>query len=368
MEISNYISNDYQVVHPHTGVNLIEETLINNNFLVVQDELKQFYGIITPADLIKRPHKIVIDCLDNIEKVYENETLIEVYNKMITTNRDVLPVFKNDSLCGVIKMVNLISNIGNKKVLTGRSINQVTIDSSIEMKIADKIKNKFLENISHEIRTPLNGIVGFAEIIASMTDEQPPSTELLNTIIESSKQFLNVVNAIVEMSKIQTGDIVFEESYECSAKSIIEETYNYFATDNCVLNKNNITITKEHPNNDISFTSDKMKVKQILSYIVSNALKFTEKGSVKIGYLNRNSDVVFYVQDTGPGIPKEKQDYIFIPFEKIETNRNKILPGVGLGLTIAKHYTNSLGGEIWFNTVENEGTMFCIQLPLELSN
>ena len=357
MVVNNYLSEDFQIVHPHAGVNTIEEILLEKTYMIVQDEQHVFYGIITPYDLVKRPHKLVIDCLDKIEKVDTNDRLLDAYNKMMNTNRNVLPVFKEDIFHGVIKLTSIFEALSKKN-------EEILLKAEGEKKVAESLKIKFLENISHEIRTPLNGITGFTELVSALPEGQPPSKDLLQILISSSRQFLEIMDGIVEMSKIQTGNTVYTKTCWCSAQSVIDEMYYYFTVDRPELNRNNIEIIKDHAPCDAAFFSDKIKVKQVLSYIISNALKFTESGFVKIGYTVRSKEVIFIVQDTGPGIPKEKQEYIFIPFEKIESNKNFILPGVGLGLTIAKHFTNFLGGEIWFNTIEKVGTTFCIQFPL----
>ncbi|MCO5265868.1 MAG: ATP-binding protein [Lentimicrobium sp.] len=225
---------------------------------------------------------------------------------------------------------------------------------------SDKLKTAFLQNISHEVRTPMNGIVGFAELLNDneLTPEQ--RKEYLNVIVNSSNRLLEVVSEILDISLIETGNSKpFENKTDLN--KLLADSYNLYKP---LVNKN-VTlslIAEGKGENDIILT-DEMKIRQVLNHLLSNAIKFTEKGEIKFGYALRNQEINFFVEDTGIGIAPDMFDKIFERFHKPELDINKFYEGMGLGLAICKGNLQLLGGRIWVESELHKGSVFHFTIP-----
>lgn len=236
---------------------------------------------------------------------------------------------------------------------------------SIAKKIAeesDHLKSTFLANISHEIRTPMNHILGFTEILEDtpLDDEQ---RDMLETIRSSGNNLISIITDIIDLSKICTEQIEIINSH-CSIDVIIIELYK---TNKELLTKKNssIDIIIEKPDDGINpiVMTDSCRLKQILSNLINNAIKFTDKGIIKIGYKQKKSFIEFYVEDTGIGISPDIQDIIFDSFRQNDSSYTRIYEGNGLGLAISKGLVTILGGEIGVKSVSGEGSLFYFTIP-----
>lgn len=368
MHLKSLITDDFPVVHPYEGVNAIEDILLKNKYVVVQDEKEHFYGILTPSDIIERPHKIVIDCLGITEKVYAQDSLESVHLKMSKIQKFVVPVFNNDSFLGIINIKDIVNILSTEKKSSEKNLEKATSGLQEERekaRMAEKLKDTFLQNISHEIRTPLNGLMGFADIISSSQFTDYKEKDFHNLFTKSSQRFLDTFNKIVEMARIQSGDIQYQKERTCSAKAIAEHIHHYFSTEQVIHDKYQLKLLVEKNAEDITFVSNYLKIIQILRHVTHNALKYTSIGFVEIGYKHEPEHVVFYVKDTGPGIPIDKKDKVFDAFEKIDVPESSHQSGVGLGLTIARCLVYSLKGDIWFDSIPNLGTTFYVRIPLK---
>ncbi|MBU2513411.1 HAMP domain-containing histidine kinase [bacterium] len=287
---------------------------------------------------------------------------------MIDKRAYVLPVFKNGVFIGILS-VDQIAGTMNKftERLSARLIRnehqlKVTKEKAV---IAENLKTAILENISHEIRTPMNGLLGFSYLLASegITDEKRLS--YIEHIEESCKKLTNVIDNIIEISCIQAGDNHIVDHEECTAGDILRELHIYYDHEKKKLDKNQIEFICKYPiENNSSIKCDPKRLKEILSYLIDNAFKFTEKGFVEIGAHIKNT-LVFYVKDTGIGISAENQNAIFNAFSKIVEEKGPILyPGLGLGLTIAKRLIELMGGSITVESEYTKGSVFYVTMPL----
>lgn len=226
---------------------------------------------------------------------------------------------------------------------------------------SDRLKAAFLQNMSHEIRTPMNGIVGFSEMLKSPDLPAEKKTLFIDTILKSSNQLLNIVNDILDISKIETGQTVICEK-ECNINHIIDYLY---TTYHCEAEERNVELVAVKTKNDEEATliADENKLKQIFGNIISNAFKFAPNGTVRFGYRITSADVLFFVADEGPGIPKHDQDKIFDRFDKGEVNLLKDYGGTGLGLAICKGTVELMKGAIWVESELNEGAHFYFSIP-----
>ena len=226
-------------------------------------------------------------------------------------------------------------------------------------------KTSFLKNLYHEIRTPLNAIMGFTNILAKEEEiSAAEREEFLALINNSSAEFLRVMDDIIQASLLEAGMVKINKD-EFELNSFLEELHVYFSTRKHVLNKTEIALLKNLPTstNPISLVCDKHRLTQILSQLIENALKFTERGIVEYGYCIKGQKLEFYVKDSGEGHLDGKENYIFSRFSKIDVSDDS-KNGLGLGLSISKKLVELMNGNIWYTANEGRGTCFYFTVPL----
>ncbi|NCB97800.1 MAG: PAS domain S-box protein, partial [Bacteroidia bacterium] len=227
---------------------------------------------------------------------------------------------------------------------------------------SDRLKTAFLHNISHEIRTPMNSILGFSDLLDSDDTTQEQRSLYTRMISENSFILMNIVNKVIEVSSIQTGQLeVINDNVDI--KELIVSVFKAIRLNlrkSSVKIQHNINISDE----DNHIRSDIYKLKEILTNLMDNAVKFTKEGVVEIGCSRRGDYIEFYVQDTGIGIPEKMQGEIFNSFTQVERGDIREYGGTGLGLTISKAYVEILGGEIWLDSQEGKGSTFFFTIPI----
>ncbi len=231
---------------------------------------------------------------------------------------------------------------------------------------SDKLKSAFLSNMSHEIRTPMNSIIGFSELLSKPGSFDKNKEKYLQFIINSGKSLLNLINDIIDISKIEAGQLKVKPR-KVQLNPILNETYLSHYQINDMKNKPfELRMKKAVESDDFNIETDPFRFKQILNNLIGNAMKFTEKGYIEFGYKFRGQEeLLFYVKDTGVGMPKDKLDVIFKRFGQIDQKDDKNQSGTGLGLTISKRLTELLGGQMWVESVEGEGSTFYFTLPYD---
>ncbi|MBN1949686.1 MAG: response regulator [Bacteroidales bacterium] len=230
---------------------------------------------------------------------------------------------------------------------------------------SDKQKSSFLANMSHEIRTPMNSIIGFANLLSTEGIEDEQKGEFVQHIQESGQLLLNLIDDIIDVAKIEAGEIKIKPG-ACDPAKIIHELIHSFEGYKTTLGKGDIELKAIVPNAEIMFNSDPFRLKQILSNLISNAIKFTDKGSVSISCTLKNDRLVeFAVEDTGIGMTKEDLNVIFSRFTRTSKAEAKNIAGTGLGLNISKNLVELLGGQMWVSSVPAEGSRFCFHLPFK---
>lgn len=233
---------------------------------------------------------------------------------------------------------------------------------------ADLLKSNFLANMSHEIRTPMNGILGFVQLLQQEALEREMQHRYLDIINHNGTMLVNLIDDIMDISKIEAGQLAFNKK-EINLDDLIFDLYTFFNEIKFKQEKEHITIRILNINDDENniFYTDEHRVRQVLTNLVSNSLKFTEKGIVEFGYTNNKEEnhIQFYVRDTGIGIPKDKRDIIFDRFRQIEEGSTRKYGGTGIGLFISKHIVEELGGKIWVESEIGNGSSFYFTLPYE---
>lgn len=232
---------------------------------------------------------------------------------------------------------------------------------------ANKAKSQFLANMSHEIRTPLNGILGFAELLKTPDLPKTETNKYVEMITKGGDRLLGVINDILDVSKIEAGLM----ELDLSNTDIHLHTQYVFSFFSSEAEKKGIKFDYKNGSTSerLYFQTDREKLYAILINLLKNAIKFTDKGSIEFGY-RVNSNVLisgskvnplvleFYVKDTGIGIPENRQEAIFDRFTQSITDDTRAIQGNGLGLSIAKSYVEMLGGELWVESKEGEGSTF----------
>ncbi len=242
--------------------------------------------------------------------------------------------------------------------------NEELIIAKEQAEKSDKLKSAFLANMSHEIRTPMNGILGFAELIKD-NDDLEDIYENVDIILKNSNHLLGLISDIVDVSKIKAGVMILKTE-KFLLNNLLDEIKAFFDKDNLVTSKGLEIILKPGLSDEnSSIEIDKTRLRQVLMNLVKNACKFTNEGYVEIGYHSQESDIVFYVKDTGEGMNQEQIEYIFQRFMQVATMVSPNEDGVGLGLTISKAIINQFDGDIWVESEPGQGSIFYFNLPLK---
>ena len=230
--------------------------------------------------------------------------------------------------------------------------------SKEKAEMSDSLKSAFLANMSHEIRTPLNAIVGFSHLIAESDDAEERKT-YYNIVNANNERLLQLINEILDLSKIESGTIEFSFG-PASLHNLCREVHDahIFRT------PQGVSLVYESSDESLMIETDKNRVFQVISNLIGNAVKFTKEGSISYGYKLANNQIVFHVTDTGTGIEPEKVGRVFERFAKL----NNHAQGTGLGLSICKSIVERLGGKISVSSEFGKGTTFTFTLPYTIAN
>jgi hypothetical protein len=226
---------------------------------------------------------------------------------------------------------------------------------------SDRLKSAFLANMSHEIRTPMNGILGFAELLKDPNLSGDEQLDYIKIIEKSGAHMLNIINDIVDMSKIEAGLMKIDLHYY-NINEQIEYIYNFFKPE-AEAKGLNLFFKNSLPAKESILKTDREKVYAIFTNLVKNAIKYTNEGSIEFGYTKKLDNLEFYVKDTGIGIPKGREEAIFERFIQADIDVTNVRQGAGLGLAIAKSYIKMLGGKIWVESEERVGSTFYFTIP-----
>ena len=226
---------------------------------------------------------------------------------------------------------------------------------------ASRLKSAFLANMSHELRTPLNGILGFAELIKSEASE-PEQQEYADVIVKSGSHLLNLVNEILDLSKIEAGEITCNYS-EISPSALATETT---GTHQASASAKGINLVLDLADDlPATMQTDQTRLRQILNNLLSNAVKFTDSGEITMSVSVLGNDISFAVRDTGPGIPPEAHAQVFEKFKQLENFITRQHEGTGLGLALVKQLVEHMNGRITLESEVGVGSTFTAYLPRE---
>lgn len=302
-----------------------------------------------------------------IMKPWDNDEMLMTLRNAITTYNLKL---ENKKLLTELQFKNHELEAYNEELIATTMALQETNTELIEAKQkaeeSDRLKSAFLANMSHEIRTPMNGIIGFSEMIAMPSLDDEKRSYYSGIIIKSSNQLLSIVNDILDISRIETGQILVNKE-QVDINEFIDELFSFY-TPQAKEKELSLENDKLYTNEACVFVCDVTKLRQVFTNLLSNAIKFTHSGGIKFGYTENNGKIVFYVTDTGIGIALENYENIFDRFRQVETALARKYGGTGLGLSISKALVEHMGGQIWLDSELDLGSTFSFTIPIQKNN
>jgi len=352
------------------------EKKIDTDKIWVSDDMLNILGIDKESNIILLDKILEYVHSDDRQKLIVAFEELNVKNKNFDLEIRILKPFKDEKelryiqFAGITlknenevieKTIGIIKDITNlKKIIKDLSRAKERAEES------DRLKTAFLANMSHDLRTPMNAIIGYSELL-NLSNTKPQNRREYSKIIKKKGlQLLTLIDDIIEVSKFETG-IPSISKTEFNLHELLIEVKEIYNDKKIEIGKENIQINLVLPENqqDVIIYNDSGRLHQVLGNLIDNGLKYTEKGRVEFGYTFEDEyKLKFFVKDTGIGLSKEKQKFIFNRFKSIEKTTRLKYSGSGLGLTLSKRIVDLLGGKIWVESEENKGCVFCFTLPL----
>jgi PAS domain S-box-containing protein len=324
--------------------------------------------------------------VDDEEGLRPIESTVEVpdTSELMGEGKLVVPIRAGDTLLGLLEFEEpsdghwdddartLAEAVAQDLAVTLQSAqtHQLTRQALDEMREADRLKTQFLANMSHELRTPLNSIIGFSRVILKGIDGPITETQEqdLTAIFNAGHHLLGLINDILDVSRIEAGkmELTFEEV------NLTEIVHGVMSTAVGLVKDRPIMLVTDVPDDIPRIQADKMRIRQILLNLVSNAAKFTQEGKISVSARVVEQDdipsIVVTVYDTGPGITPEDQEKLFEPFSQVDDSPTRKTGGTGLGLSICRHLVELHGGKIWVTSKIDSGSTFAFTIPIQSSS
>ena len=324
-----------------------------------------------------KPYEIDPSFEDFKSRVYPDDLHLvdRAYKKMAETGKAVnyeLRIVSHDNSISWVQS-KIVPVMEDGKIILFKGVNiDITKRKQIEQELiaakekaeeSDKLKSAFLANMSHEIRTPMNGIFGFMDLLQQPDLAVETQKLYFDLVKKSGERLLNTLNDILEISKLDTGQRKLKIT-KVSVNELLQMIYYYFKSETKRKGIQLYLSATKHENETLLYT-DRSMLETILLNLLKNAVKFTTKGKITIGFMNKEDKYTFFIEDTGIGIPGEKQSIIFERFVQANLEISRPYEGAGLGLSIAKAYAEMLGGKITVQSEEGKGSTFCVSFNKE---
>jgi signal transduction histidine kinase/HAMP domain-containing protein len=341
---------------------------INEDFLIWDENMFVLYEA-SPEDYLPN-----IDFWKS--RISPDDTMMfsDLLKTALTDKKPVKGEFKIMTVFSGIKHIRIVADIiRDKQDNPVRMIGvnwDITERTELEQNImvarekaeqSDMLKSSFLANMSHEIRTPLNGIIGFSQLLSEDQTLSDNNKKYIDIIVASGNNLLNLVNDILDISIIESGQLKILDQ-ECDLNSTLNKLHSLFK--NIIERQNrNIDLILNCDSDNLHIITDINRLNQIVTNLIGNAIKFTEKGNVTFGYKIVDGHILFFVKDTGIGISKENHKKIFDRFKQADENTGHTFGGTGLGLAISRSLVERMGGKIWLESELDKGSSFYFTLP-----
>ena len=350
-----------------SSMELISKTLEGKRLEAVEIEILHVDGFIltllwNSATIMSADRKIPIGTIAQGMNITQRKQTEEELQRLIEKLQHELTE-KSSQIEENKKSIETLMLANKELAIRSEEKDKRTAELIVAKEIAeesDSLKTAFLQNISHKIRTPLNGIIGFSELLNQEDLNAEEIKEFTGLIAQSGKRLVEIVNNVLDISKIQNGQYKVEQK-PVLVNSVFSDLLNFFLP---VTKAKNIILNFHYLDDEKAMIfSDQAKLTQILTNLISNAVKFTKSGNIDCGFEIKDDFVQLYVKDTGVGIPHELYDRIFNQFVQSEQSLTSDIDGAGLGLSIAKGLVELLGGKIWVESVIDKGSTFYFTLP-----
>ena len=339
-----------------TAFTLLKE----NGYIRFEDmPIKRRNGKVAEVEFISNVYLVnetkVIQCniRDITDRKMAEHKLIESEKKLQLQNSNYLKLIKKYAKLNeeLTNSINRIQHINNDLIISKKKAEE-----------SDHLKSAFLANISHEIRTPMNAIMGFSELILDLESSEKINN-YIHIINENTLHLLSVITDIIDISKIAAGQfLVFTTSVNIN--ELLEELLVVYKKE-VRRKKLKLKLTTNQSEDSVIVQTDGNRIKQILSNLLNNAIKFTPMGEIEFGYNLKEDFIEFFVQDTGIGIEPANQSLIFNEFRQVDSPHKELNGGNGLGLSISKALVEKLGGSIHVISQPGKGSMFVFTIPLK---
>ncbi len=305
---------------------------------------------------------IFIDSLEHCVqegKTIQYEELIPFHGKQLWWETTLNPVY--NEVGHIYRIIGTSKNITEQKEILAELT--AAKEHAIE---SDRLKSAFLANISHEIRTPMNGILGFSALLKEADLSGEEQTEYVGLIEQSGQRMLNLINDLIDISRIEAGETKLQIE-PTPVNKVLRDLHAFFMP---AISKKKLQLhcTLGLPDTESIIETDSGKLTQILTNLIQNALKFTRTGGIDFGYTRQDTTLEFYVTDSGIGIPDEMLQKIFDRFRQVDNTLTRNHEGSGLGLSITKAYVAMLGGKLSVQSREGTGSTFTFTLPYNPQN
>jgi PAS domain S-box-containing protein len=356
-----------KIFEDHSAVKLLidpdTEEIIDANFAAAdyygwnRDELKHMK--ISQINMIE--HEKLKTSMEHVKS--QHKTQFEFRHRLKDGAVRDVEVFSSSIKIGKKELLHsIIHDITNRKQAEAD-----LIKAKEKAEESDRLKTAFIQNMSHELRTPMNAIIGFSSLMVENYNNKPVLEQYSEIISQRCKDLLIIISDILDISRIESGQVTVNNQ-QCDVNELFSVLGTYFREQQNRLGKEHIEFSMNVMTDpgDLIFFTDTVRLRQIFINLISNSFKFTDKGRIEVGCRkDKNKNLLFFVSDTGIGIPPDKHDFVFERFTQLNMGPERISSGNGLGLSIVKGLVELLGGEIWFESEMNEGTTFYFTLPLK---
>lgn len=343
----------------------------NNTILCFNSEMKSLFPTVRIGD------RVFSWKFENEE---EKSDLLQSYNRFIISDKIVF----NRDICFTTSKGRLFFRINCKKysgeindpeavILMLENLTEyIRINNDLQQaklnaEEADRLKTAFLANMSHEIRTPMHAIIGFTELLLNSNYTQQERNEYLELIRRSSNDLFNIIEDLIDIAKMESNQLKIKYK-DCQPYKILSGLYPVFQESfrrNGIQNDVKLILNVNLNDKALHFFSDGERLKQVVSNLMNNAIKFTERGFIEYGFkCIDNNQLLFHVRDSGSGIPEKLREKIFNRFYQVEIHQQKNIGGAGLGLSICRSIVELLNGKLWLESEENKGSCFYFQIPM----
>jgi len=324
---------------------LYEDIEAESKDLIYFNDGRVFERISKPMDLVDEMKGRVWSFLDITERIKSEQLLLNKNERIAMQNEEFQQINEE------FQQINEELNHANFELIAAK-------DKAEE---SDKLKSAFLANMSHEIRTPMNGILGFADLLKEPELTGEEKQEYISIIEKSGLRMLNIINDLIDISKVESGQMEISIS-EINVNEQIEYIYTFFKQEikrkgMQIIFRNDLSLQEAY------IQTDREKLYAILTNLVKNSIKYSDIGTIELGYLLKDNFLEYYIKDTGIGIPPDKQEAIFDRFIQADITDKRAFQGAGLGLTISKSYVEMLGGKIWVESENGNGSIFYFTIP-----